>query len=360
MQGGIFQVQDLIKTNMWVFYVVITLISTGLLHAFVARMLRHLTHRGESTRVIFGKALLSALSLPIGFLIWLFGLSFAFSIILTHKKNLLFITNLLEIRKTGIILILCWILVRFIRKIELLYIHNCTEQGKDVDKTLIHAVGQLLTIAVFISGMLVIMQIMNIPVAGLLAFGGIGGAGVALAAKDLLANFFGGLVIYMDRPFKVGDWIRSPDKNIEGIVEHIGWRMTRIRTFDKRPLYVPNGIFLTISVENPSRMLHRRIKTNIGIRYQDADKIDTITKQIRKMLHEHEEIDKSQSLTVSLVEFGHSSLNIMVSAYSKMTKWDQFQIIQHEILMKILDIISENNAECAFPTQTLYLQPSNA
>lgn len=86
MQGNIFQVQDLIKTNMWFFYVVITVISTGLLHALVARMLRHLTHRGESTRVIFGKALLSALSLPIGFLIWLFGLSFACSIILTHKK----------------------------------------------------------------------------------------------------------------------------------------------------------------------------------------------------------------------------------------------------------------------------------
>ena len=80
----------------------------------------------------------------------------------------------------------------------------------------------------------------------------------------------------------MGDWVRSPDRNIEGTVEYIGWRLTRIRTFDKRPLYVPNGTFLTISVENPSRMQHRRIKTNIGLRYDDAKKIPVILTDIEK------------------------------------------------------------------------------
>ena len=90
------------------------------------------------------------------------------------------------------------------------------------------------------------------------------------AAKDLLANFFGGLTIYLDRPFAVGDWIRSPDREIEGTVERIGWRLTLIRTFDKRPLYIPNAVFTTIAVENPSRMHNRRIYETIGIRYDDA------------------------------------------------------------------------------------------
>ena len=103
------------------------------------------------------------------------------------------------------------------------------------------------------------MQALGYSISGVLAFGGIGGIAVGFAAKDLLANFFGGLMIYLDRPFSVGDWIRSPDKNIEGTVEEIGWRLTRIRTFDKRPLYVPNSTFTQISVENPSRMLNRRI-----------------------------------------------------------------------------------------------------
>ena len=349
-----------VKSNIWVFYIFFILLGTSLLHAFTARLIRHLTIKIEKNKIIFPLALLKSISVPIGFLIWLSGFSFIFSIILTQKKYLFFAANFSELKKIGITIILCWILVRFIHHAEALYLDSCSKQNKNVDRTLVHALRQLLTIIISIIGLLLIMQIMNIPVAGLLAFGGIGGAGIALAAKDLLANFFGGLVIYMDRPFKVGDWIRSPDKNIEGVVEYIGWRMTRIRTFDKRPLYVPNGIFLTISVENPSRMLHRRIKSTIGIRYQDADKIDIITKQIRTMLLEHKAIDNSQLLTVSLVEFGASSLNILISAYSKNTKWDQFQMIQHEILMKILDIISENGAECAFPTQTLYVQQSKS
>ena len=80
------------------------------------------------------------------------------------------------------------------------------------------------------------------------------------------------MFVYLDRPFAVGDWVRSPDREIEGTVENIGWRVTRIRTFDKRPLYIPNSIFSQIAVENPSRMSNRRIKETIGIRYDDASK----------------------------------------------------------------------------------------
>ena len=135
---------------------------------------------------------------------------------------------------------------------------------------------------------LTVMQLFDYSVSGLLAFGGIGGIAVGFAAKDLLANFFGGLMIYLDRPFSVGDWIRSPDKEIEGTVEDIGWRLTRIRTFDKRPLYIPNSIFASISVENPSRMSNRRIYEKIGIRYDDMSKMNTIVTEVKLMLQKHE------------------------------------------------------------------------
>ena len=159
-----------------------------------------------------------------------------------------------------------------------------------------------------------------------------------------------------NRPFKVGDWIRSPDKPIEGTVEYIGWRVTRIRTFDKRPLYVPNGSFLTISVENPSRMTNRRIKTNVGIRYQDAEKMDTIVDDVKSMLMKHPEIDTNQTLIVNMVEFGASSLNFMVYTFTKTTNWVKFQEVQHDVFLKILAIIDSHDAECAFPTQTLYFE----
>ena len=87
-----------------------------------------------------------------------------------------------------------------------------------------------------------------------MAFGGIGGIAIGFAAKDLLANFFGALMIFLDRPFSIGDWIRSPDREIEGVVEDIGWRSTKIRTFDKRPLFIPNSAFASLTVENASKM----------------------------------------------------------------------------------------------------------
>ena len=119
------------------------------------------------------------------------------------------------------------------------------------------------------------MQLLGFSIAGILTFGGVGGIAVGFAAQDLLSNFFGWLGIYLDRPFAVGDWIRSPDREIEGTVEEIGWRVTRIRTFDNRPLYVPNSAFTNIS---PSRIqqgcLIGRIYETIGVRYDDAGSLE--------------------------------------------------------------------------------------
>ena len=92
------------------------------------------------------------------------------------------------------------------------------------DETTVTAIAKLARVSIVITAALMAMQTLGISISGVLAFGGIGGIAVGFAAKDLLANFFGGLVIYLDRPFKVGDWIRSPDRDIEGTVVKIGWR----------------------------------------------------------------------------------------------------------------------------------------
>ena len=162
---------------------------------------------------------------------------------------------------------------------------------------------------------MVALQSFGYSISGVLAFGGIGGIAVGFAARDLLANFFGGMMIYMDRPFNVGDWVRSPDKEIEGTVEKIGWRLTTIRTFDKRPLYVPNSIFNNISVENPSRMSNRRIKETIGIRYDDLSKMEKIISDVKKMLKQHTDIDTTKTLIVNFNEFAPSSLDFFIYTY---------------------------------------------
>jgi MscS family membrane protein len=206
-------------------------------------------------------------------------------------------------------------------------------------------------------GVLTIMQAFGLSLSGLLTFGGVGGLIVGLAAKDLLSNFFGGLMIYFDRPFKVGDWIRSPDRQIEGTVERIGWRMTSIRTFDKRPLYVPNSVFSNIVVENPSRMLNRRIFETIGLRYDDADKVPAIINAVREMLKNHKDIDTRQTLIVNFDAFGASSLNFFIYTFTKTVNWVRYHEVKQDVLLQVMTIIKEHEADIAFPTQTLKLDP---
>lgn len=109
-------------------------------------------------------------------------------------------------------------------------------RGDEVDHTTVDALVKLARLVTFVAGVLIVAQTLGFQITGLLALGGGGGIAVGFAAKDLLANFFGGLTIYLDRPFVVGDWIRSPDKALEGTVEYISWRHTRIRAFNKNPI----------------------------------------------------------------------------------------------------------------------------
>jgi len=167
------------------------------------------------------------------------------------------------------------------------------------------------------------------------------------------------LMIFLDRPFSVGDWIRSPDRDIEGTVEDIGWRLTRIRTFDKRPLYLPNSIFTSLAVENPSRMLNRRIYETIGLRYEDVNRLSVIVANVKKMLEEHADIDHRQILMVNVVSFGPSAVEFFVYTFTETTDWQTYHQVKEDVLLKIAAIVDEQGAEIAFPTQTVHLQMQN-
>ncbi|CAG9296272.1 MscS family membrane protein [Celerinatantimonas diazotrophica] len=228
--------------------------------------------------------------------------------------------------------------------------------AKGRDATTVQAVAKLLKASIIIIVLLTVFQSLGVSISGLLAFGGVGGLVIGMAAKDLLANFFGAFVVYLDKPFRVGDWIRSPDRPIEGTVERIGFRVTKIRTFDLRPLYVPNSVFTQISVENPSRMLNRRIYETVGVRYQDATQVRTIVEQVKQMLENHESIDANKTLMVNFNGFGASSLDFFIYTFTKTVDWKKYHQIKQDVLLKTLDIIHQNGADCAFPTQTLHIE----
>jgi MscS family membrane protein len=227
-----------------------------------------------------------------------------------------------------------------------------------MDATTATAIAKLLRASTAITAILTLLQTFNVDISAVLAFGGLGGLAVGMAAKDLIANFFGGLTIYLDKPFKVGDWIRSPDRQIEGTVEYIGWRQTRIRTFDKRPLYIPNATFTQIAVENPSRMTHRRIYETFGLRYQDARVLEKVVNEVRDYLRKHDDLATDQTLIVNVNEFADSSVNFFVYCFTKTTDWVTYHRIKEQVLLDILKIIHKHGADVAFPTRTVQIEGS--
>ncbi len=314
------------------------------------KILKRLHLKAEKTKNVWDDAIIDSIKKPISLIIWAAGLYLAAEIIQEATGAVIF-NAVGPLRDTVIIGALAWFLVRLIKHGE----QKLVEGEKAVDPTTVDAIAKLLKASVVITSLLVVLQTLGFSISGVLAFGGIGGVAVGFAAKDLLANFFGGLTIYLDRPFAVGDWIRSPDRDIEGTVEQIGWRLTRIRTFDKRPLYVPNSTFTTIAVENPSRMLNRRIYETIGIRYDDAGKMGTIVDKVKDMLTNHPEIDTRQTMIVNFNAFAPSSLDFFIYTFTKTTDWVYYHEVKQDVMLKIVDIIEKEGAECAFPTSTIHL-----
>ena len=227
------------------------------------------------------------------------------------------------------------------------------KKGRDITSARI--MSRIIKITIIVVLVLLYGEHFGMSLSGLLTFGGIGGLAVGMAGKDILSNFFSGIMLYFDRPFSIGDWIRSPDRNIEGTVAEIGWRITKITTFDNRPLYVPNSLFSSISVENPGRMTNRRITTTIGLRYEDAAKVGVIVEAVREMLKNHPAIDQRQTLLVYFNQFADSSLNIMVYCFTKTTVWAEWLAAQQDVYLKIIDIVQSHGADFAFPSQTLYM-----
>ena len=343
-----------LKLDSWIVQVFVVVFFTLLLNFFLKKILIKVHTRLTKTRTYWDDAFIDALQSPMALLIWILGLTFAAEIVWVETDAPIFLV-IPVIRTIGVIFCIAWFLVRFIQRIEDNIIKRSEQEEIAYDRTTVDAIGKLLRISVIITAFLVALQSLGYSVSGVLAFGGIGGLVVGLAAKDMLANFFGGLMIYLDRPFSVGDWVRSPDQEIEGTVEQIGWRLTRLRTFDKRPLYVPNSVFTTIAVENPSRMTNRRIFETIGIRYADAGKMAEIVANVKKMLEEHDEIDTNQTLMVNFNKFASSSMDFFIYAFTKTTNWVKFHEVKQDVLLKTINIIEGHDAECAFPTSTVHI-----
>lgn len=348
-------VSVLYAKHYWVLEVALILGVTLYLYLTHLYFHKKIQAKGVFKNLFVRDVLIKALKRPLSLLIIVIGVSYALTVSLSHIDYKSLQSYLPQIQRAASVALFFYFWMSFIHNFEAFYLNKAKTHNKSIDKTLVHALSQVAVIISVVITALIIMQLFGIPISGLIAFGGIGGAGVAFAAKDLLANFFGSLVLYVDKPFKVGDWISSPDKKIEGAVEHIGMRVTKIRTVEKRMLYVPNGLFLTIIVENASRMTHRRLNAVLGLRYDDADKLEPIINDIETLIMSHEKVDTSLTTTVNLTELAASSLNVTIAAYIKEKTKKEFQAVRQSLFIEMMKIIDKHGAECAFPTQTVHV-----
>ena len=354
--GYLKEISGFLNTDPWVLQVFVVVFLTVLLSFVQSRFTRSLHKRLGRTETLWDDALISAVYKPLSALIYVIGLTLAMQIIFRATGAVIFDPDFIDpLRSVLIIVTITWFLTRLVNKGAENFIKSRNALGESYDRTAIDAIAKLLRITVFIVAGLMTLQTLGFSISGVLAFGGVGGIAIGFAARDMLANFFGGMMVYLDRPFSVGEWVRSPDRDIEGTVEEIGWRLTRIRTFDKRPLYVPNYVFNTVTLENPSRMWNRRIKEVVGVRYDDAGKVANIVRDIREMIRNHPDIDTNQVLIVNFDAFAASSLNILVYTFTKTRDWVEYHGVKEDVMLRIIDIIESYGAECAFPTTTVHV-----
>lgn len=207
--------------------------------------------------------------------------------------------------------------------------------------TFIDAMFKIINFASIIIIVLIFLQKIGLSLSGILAFGGMSGIILGFACKDFLSNFFGGLMIYTNKMFYIGDWIKLPERTIEGVVEEIGWLMTKIMTFDRRPIYIPNSIFANIVLENPSRMTHRKINESFNIELDDVNKFNEASKICKALIKEHDGIDDELTVIFNISSFANGYALAMLSCYTKTTQYENYHSIKQDVLIKINNTLKE-------------------
>jgi MscS family membrane protein len=340
------------------YYLAIAKILLLLLFAFIVNKassiyMSNLSKKSKNSKSKWKKIFIQGLGVPLKFIINAQLFFIFLKIINSHIEVFKSTDTIYHLKSLSVILGIAWFILKIIKATEELKIAQMTADQRLGDRTTARAISKLFKIILFIVCLMISLDTMGINISGIVTIAGVGTAAIGFASKDLLANFFGALIIHLDRPFVEGDWISSPEKQIEGVVEEVSWRMTKIRTFDKRPIFVPNSIFTNIIIQNDTNMLNRRIKKSLTLRYDDLKLIQPITKAIKEYIENSEYIDQNQNNNVYLSDFLDYSVNVELSCYTYQVDSISFRSQQQQILLDIADIIQKHNADFAFPTTVI-------
>ncbi len=332
----------LIFTLIWLSKIVIRRILTDLVGTFTAK---------TSTKI--DDKILVAIKQPAEFLIVTIGAYFAVEV-LSLKDPLGFIAD--NIVMSLFYIAIFWIIYNTLEPLAYIVTNYTKKFGKTLSNDIANFIINIVKFLIFAIAFMTILQEWGFNISGFLASLGLVGMALAFAARDTVSNLFGSVVIFSDKPFDVGDWIKTDD--VEGTIETIGMRSTKVRTFANAIVSVPNGKLAHSAILNWTKMGKRRVKFNLGLTYDTDEKtMKTIVKQIKDMLKKHKDIHK-ETIHVYFSSFGESSLNIFCYYFTKSTAWDEFMSVREDTLFKIMHIVKTNGSKFAFPSQSLYIEQS--
>jgi MscS family membrane protein len=302
--------------------------------------------------------LLEALRRPVLFLVWVCGIYLALEVLHLPTEPINLPRFLGALFSSLLIVDAAWFLYQATTILSA-YMRRFTEKTESkLDDQLVPIVQKSLRVVVILLALVMIIQNLGYSVSSLLAGLGLGGLAFALAAKDSLSNVFGSLTIFTDRPFQIGEWIKTP--SVEGVVEDVGFRSTRVRTFEKTLVTIPNSKIANDVIENMDARPMRRISMTIGVSYEtSADRMEQALEAIREILREHDQVDQGYWL-VYFTDFGASSLDIFVYYFSKSKVWAEYLQVRQQVNLAIMRALEGLGLEIAFPTRTVYLRRETA
>lgn len=303
----------------------------------------------KATSTYYDDRIISALKAPVRFAFVVIAAHLFFLIIFQETEVIKHILN------TLIVYDVFWAILAVTEALRELAHTFAGRFSSDLSKEVGNFMLTMIKILIAGIGLGAMLQVWGINVTALFASLGIGGLAFALAAKDTAANLFASFSLLADKSIRIGEWIKV--NGVEGTVEDIGMRTTKVRSFGKSLLTVPNHIIANNPIENFSRRGVRRVKMNVGLTYGTSSaQVTKIVEEIKYMLHNHASISQKETLLVNFNSFGDSSLNIFIYTFTSTANWAKYMDIREDIHVKIMHIVEENGSSFAFPSQSIYVE----
>ncbi|HLS35136.1 MAG TPA: mechanosensitive ion channel family protein [Bacillota bacterium] len=332
-----------------------TLISIGIFllflllrKIFITYIYKFVLKASSKTPTRFFTELLEAFKKPLQWMFVIVGFYIAVHYFpYIDEENKLF----LQIIQSLIIVLIIWGFFNLASATSLLFSKINRKTNMQVDQILIPFISRGIRVVIVAIGISIIAEIFNYNISGFVAGLGLGGLAVALAAQEVLANLFGGFVIITERPFSIGDWILTP--SVEGTVEDISFRSTKVRTFADAVVTVPNSTLANEAITNWSKMGKRRVSFDLRVTYSSpVEHVKRALKRIEELLQNHDEVHQ-ETIAVRLNEFADIGSEIMIYYFTKTTVWMEHLAVKEEINYEIMNILEEENVEIAIPSRRL-------